>query len=207
VLASVGQDTGGELALMKKAFARGYQVDQVVLVYCLNDIGDLLPPQADATARVLDELDHSGWLLRDSYMLNLWYHHYRASRDPYLGNYCSFVRGAYQGSVWDRQQQRLAEFRDLIQAHGGHLAVVTFPLLQSLGPTYEYQFIHDELNQLWRKLEVPHLDLLPIYAGLPPSQLMVNRYDAHPNERANQLAAEAIAKWLPALSPGRNPGG
>ena len=45
VVAMVGLDTGGELALMKKAFAKGYQVDQVVLVYCLNDIGDLLSPR------------------------------------------------------------------------------------------------------------------------------------------------------------------
>ena len=189
VLAAVGLDTGGELALMKKAFAKGYQVDQVVLVYCLNDIGDLLPPQADATARVLAELDDSGWLLRSSYMLNLWFHHYRALRDPYLGNYCSFVREAYNGAMWEQQKERLKAFRDLVQAHGGHLAVVTFPLLNALGPNYEYRFIHDKLDQLWQELGVPRLDLLPVYEGLPPSQVTVNHYDAHPNERANKLAA------------------
>jgi lysophospholipase L1-like esterase len=173
VLAAVGLDTGGELALMKKAFAKGYQVDQVVLVYCLNDIGDLLPPQADATARVLAELDDSGRLLRSSYMLNLWFHHYRALRDPYLGNYCSFVREAYNGAMWEQQKERLKAFRDLVQAHGGHLAVVTFPLLNALGPNYEYRFIHDKLDQLWQELGVPRLDLLPVYEGLPPSQVTV----------------------------------
>ncbi len=114
VLASVGLDTGGEVALMKKAFARGYQVDQVVLVYCLNDIGDLMPPQADVTGRVLAELDNSGWLFRDSYMLNLWHHHYTASRDPYLKDYCSFVREAYSGALWEQQKERLKAFRDLV---------------------------------------------------------------------------------------------
>jgi lysophospholipase L1-like esterase len=200
VLAAVGLDTGGELALMKKAFAKGYQVDQVVLVYCLNDVGDMLPPQADATARVVAELDNSGWLFRNSYMLNLWEHHYRASRDPYLGNYCAFVREAYGGALWERQRERLKAFRDLVQAHGGHLAVVTFPLLNALGPNYEYRFIHDKLDGLWQELGVPQLDLLPLYEGLPPSRLTVNRYDAHPNERANQLAAEAIDKWLRQLN-------
>jgi lysophospholipase L1-like esterase len=200
VLAAVGLDTGGELALMKKAFAKGYQVDQVVLVYCLNDIGDMLPPQADATARVLAELDNSGWLLRNSYMLNLWYHHYKALRDPYLGNYCSFVREAYSGALWEQQKERLKAFRDLVQAHGGRLAVVTFPLLNALGPNYEYRFIHDKLDQAWRELDVPHLDLLPVYEGMAPIQVTVNRFDAHPNERANQLAAEAIDKWLQQLS-------
>jgi hypothetical protein len=132
-------------------------------------------------------------------MLNLWYHHFKASRDPYLGGYCSFVLEAYQGAVWEQQQKRLKAFRDLIQAHGGHLAVVTFPFLHALGPNYEYRFIHDQLNRLWQELGVPQLDLLPFYEGLPSSQLTVNRYDAHPNERANQLAAEAIAKWLPTV--------
>ena len=200
VLAAVGLDTGGELALVKKALAKGYQADQVVLVYCLNDIGDLLPPQADATARVLAELDDSGWLLRSSYMLNLWYHHYKALRDPYLGNYCSFVREAYSGAVWEQQKERLKVFRDLVQARDGHLAVVTFPLLNALGPNYEYRFIHDKLDQAWRELDVPQLDLLPVYEGLAPIQVTVNRFDAHPNERANQLAAEAIDKWLQQLS-------
>ena len=203
VLASVGLDTGNELALMKKAFARGYQVDQVVLVYCLNDIGDLMPPQADATGRVLAELDSSSWLWRNSYMMNLWHHHYTASRDPYLGNYCSFVREAYSGPLWEQQKERLKAFRDLVEAHGGRLAVVTFPFLHALGPNYEYQFIHDKLDRLWQEMGVAQLDLLSVYEGLPSSQLTVNRYDAHPNECANKLAAEAIDKWLQQLNSTR----
>jgi hypothetical protein len=196
VLASVGLDTGGELALMKKALAKGYQVEQVVLVYCLNDIGDLMPTGADATGRVLAELDNSGWLLRNSFMMNLWYHHYRAARDPYLGNYCSFVREAYRGPLWEKQMRRLKAFRDLVEAHGGRLAVITFPFLHVLGPHYEYRFVHDQLDRLWQGLGVPHLDLLREYDGIPSGRLTVNRYDAHPNERANQLAAAAIDKWL-----------
>ena len=196
VLARVGLDTGGELAFMRKIFARGYQVDKVVLVYCLNDVGDLMPAQAEATTRALDALDNSWWLLRNSYMLNLFYHHYRAARDPYLGNYCPFVREAYNGKVWEQQQKRLKAFRDLVQAHGGHFAVVTFPFLHALGPNYEYRSIHEKLDRFWRELGVPQLDLLPIYEGLLPRRITVNRFDAHPNEYANQLAAAAIDKWL-----------
>jgi len=85
----------------------------------------------------------------------------------------------------------------VVQAHGGRLAVMTFPFMQALGPHYEYQFIHDKLDQFWRELEVPHLDLLSVYKDLPPQQLTVNPYDAHPNEYANQLAADALNKFLP----------
>jgi hypothetical protein len=141
-------------------------------------------------------LDNSAWFIRNSYMLNLWYHHYRALRDPYLGNYCSFVFDAYNGAIWNEQRERLKAFRDLVAEHGGHLTVVTFPLMNALGPNYQYLFIHDKLDACWRELDVPQLKLLPVYQGLSPSQVTVNRFDAHPNERANLLAAEAIDKWL-----------
>jgi hypothetical protein len=132
-------------------------------------------------------------------MLNLWYHHYRAARDPYLGNYCFYVRDAYSGPLWEQQEERLKAFRDLVQSHGGHLAVVTFPFLNALGPNYEYRFVHEKLDRFWREQGVPHLDLLPVFEGLPVSRVTVNRFDAHPNEYANQLAAAAIDKWLQGL--------
>jgi hypothetical protein len=41
------------------------------------------------------------------------------------------------------------------------------------------------------------MDLLPVFAGLPrEEQMTVNRYDPHPNERANNLAAKAIEPFL-----------
>jgi lysophospholipase L1-like esterase len=199
VLARQGLDTGGELALVQKLLAHGYQLDLVVLVYCLNDIGDLMPAQAEATARALDALDQCCWIVRNSYMLNLWYHHYRAARDPYLANYCPFVRDAYNGKVWEEQKKRLKAFRDLVQAHGSHFAVVTFPFLDALGPNYEYRQVHEKLDQLWQALNVPHLDLLPVFDDLSPRRVTVNRFDAHPNEYANQLAAGAMDKWLQGL--------
>lgn len=196
VLAKVGLETGMELKLLQKAFARGYQVDQVVLVYCLNDIEDLMPTQTDAILRALAVIDNSPWLVRKSYMLNLFYHHYRASQDPYLGDYCFYVREAYKGPLWKQQQERLKAIRDIVQAHGGRLAVVTFPFLNALGPNYEYQSVHDVLGRFWQEQGVPHLDLLTVYADLPPSRVTVNRLDAHPNEHANKLAAAAMDKWL-----------
>jgi hypothetical protein len=117
------------------------------------------------------------------------------------------VREAYSGALWEQQTERLKAFRDLVRAYGGHLAVVTFPILHALRPNYEYRFIHDKLDRLWQELGVPHLDLLSVYEGLPSSRLTANRFDAHPNERANKLAAEAIDKWLQQLNaPRAGPG-
>ena len=196
VLANVGLDTGAEQILLNRAIAKGYQLDEVVLVYCLNDVGDLMPEESQAYEQIFANLDSGGWFVRHSYFVNLLYHRYKARQIPMLRNYFPFVRAAYSGPRWDLQKQRLKAFHDAVEAHGGRLAVMTFPFLQALGPRYEYQFVHDELDQFWLGLQVPHLDLLSVYKGLQPGQLTVNPYDAHPNEYANRLAAEALNNFL-----------
>jgi hypothetical protein len=196
LLAQPGFDTGAEVMLIEKALGKGYQLDQVVLVYCLNDVSDILPEWGKASAQIYAEVDNSGWLRRNSYFVNTLYHRLAVRRNPYLKKYFEFVRDGYRGAVWERQKQRLKAFRDLVAGGGGQLSVVTFPFFDELGPNYEYQFVHDELNQFWRELGVPHLDLLPVYKKLPASRLRVNHFDAHPNEYAHQLAAEVIDKFL-----------
>ena len=196
LLARPGFDTGNELQSVAACLTNNYQLDQVVLVYCLNDIGDLLPEGDAAIQRVYDEVDHSGWLRRHSYFVNTVYSRLSLSWNPDLKQYFQLMHAAYRGPVWGQQQQRLKELRDLVQSHGGRLSVVTFPFFQALGPNYEYQFVHVELDQCWRELGVPHLDLLSVYKGLPAKQLMVNRFDAHPNEYAHALAAATLDKFL-----------
>jgi hypothetical protein len=40
------------------------------------------------------------------------------------------------------------------------------------------------------------LDLEPVFREHPRENLTVNRYDAHPNERAHEIAADAIYNKL-----------
>jgi hypothetical protein len=202
LLARNGFDTGDEIAGLREVLAAGYQLQDVVLVYCLNDVADLQPEYAQMLAQVTAEAARTGWLRRHSYLVDFLYCRYRAWRDPRLRDYYPFVRDAYRSSLWQQQKQRLRLLRDLVQSHGGRLFVVTFPFLHALGPAYPWQSVHDELDQLWRDLNVPHLDLLPCYTNYPPARLTINRFDAHPNEFANQLAAEAMDKFLsPRLAP------
>ncbi len=196
VLAANGSETGGEINFLNLYTARGYQVDQVVLVYCLNDINDLLANWAQNLASVTNRVAARLPFYDDSYFLDLVYDRLTVARIPWVKNYFSYVREAYRGEKWEEQKQRLQALRDLVAARGGKLSVVTFPFLNALGPNYEYQFVHDELNAFWSKENVPHLDLLPVFRGFRPDQLTVNRFDAHPNELANKLAANAIDKFL-----------
>jgi len=204
-LAKFGWDTGTELEELRKYRRDGYQFDCVVLVYCLNDVADLFPDWAAALRRIQADAQRGGWLRQHSFFLDILYHRYRAAHDPYMQNYYDFVKQGYQGPTWEWQQQRLTALRDFVRTNGGTFAVVTFPFLQAVRTNYEYQPIHEKLDQFWARLHVPHLDLLPVFAGLPREQITVNRYDAHPNEYANKLAAKALDPFLADLARTNQP--
>jgi len=196
VLAKLGWDTGAEFRELQKYQRDGYRFDCVVLVYCLNDVADLFPEWSAGLQQINAEASRGNWLRRHSYFLDILYHRYLAAHDPYVKNYYDFVKRGYEGLTWELQKQRLTALRDLVRSNGGEFVVVTFPFLQSVGENYEYEAAHDQLNRLWAQLEVPHLDLLPVFAGLPREQITVNPYDAHPNELANALAANAMETFL-----------
>lgn len=196
VLARLGWDTGKELQELEKYQANGYRFDTVVLVYCLNDVADLFPEWTRALEEIQADAQRGGWLRNHSFFLDILYHRRMAANNPYVKDYYAFVKQGYQGEKWEIQKQRLSALRNVVESNGGKFAVVMFPFLQSLGTNYEYQSIHDELNRFWTELNVPHLDLLPTFAGVPREDLMVNAYDPHPNEFANSLAAKRIEAFL-----------
>ena len=196
MLAVPGADTGNELASMKACLANEYQLDEVVLVYCLNDVSDMMPERDEALKKIYADDARAGWLRRNSYLFNTLYHRISARRDPFFRNYFGFVRDGYNGPLWERQKARLAQYRDLIQSHGGRLSVVTFPFLQALGKDYEYEAAHIALDRFWHDQQVPHLDLLTVFRELPPRTLTVNSQDPHPNEHAHALAAPVIDRFV-----------
>ena len=196
VLAGNGLDTGAQLGFLDGFTQRGYEVDQVVLVYCLNDVNDLLADWNQAIEAAAGKVSRRLPFYEDSYFLDMLYYRFAVARIPWIKNYYSYVREAYYGEKWEEQKQRLRALGDLIESRGRKLSVVTFPFMNALGSNYEYQFVHDELNAFWQEQHVPHLDLLPAFKNCQPAQLTVNAFDAHPNEFANRLAARAINDFL-----------
>lgn len=197
VLAHPGFDTGFEGYLLKRLITKkNYQVENVVLAYCLNDISDMMPEWNEVATRFNTERTNRVWLLRNSCFLDLVYSRWQMTHNDQIQDYDISVEDAYRGPLWQKQQARLAAIRDLVQESGGHFYVVTFPFFSTLGPGYKYRSVHEQLDQFWTSLNVPHLDLLPVYENIPAKQLTVNSFDAHPNEYADSLAAAAIDKFL-----------
>jgi hypothetical protein len=196
VMAWTGVETGDEVTALTRTAGHGYDLDVVVLIYCLNDVSDLLPRWKELHDRLRRPPQVGGFLLDNSYLINTLYYRLRVRWEPDTADYFDWVRDAYTGPLWRRQLARLRALRDEVSRRGGRLLVVSFPYMHSVGPDYQFLEVHRQLDQTWKEWDVPHLDLLGVYDAGPASDLVVNRYDAHPNERAHRMAADAILPFV-----------
>lgn len=199
VFAINGWDTGPELDFVTHEIPKytngRYGFDEVVLVYCLNDICDIVPGMSELGQRVAKAYA-KGRLARSSYLFDMLRFLWIASTDDEIRTYFPQVQSAHAGTVWERQKARLVALRDFVASRGGRLSVVTWPMMNRLSADYPFRETHARLDAFWKSQGVAHLDLLGVFAGRSASDLVVGRFDAHPNEEAHRVAAEAVLKFL-----------
>lgn len=205
VFAELGLDTGGQAGLLSDALISGYQTDMIVLVYCLNDISDLLPEWQESLSETYDRVEDANFFVRHSFLANRCYFKLLSQGSFEVRDYFRIVYSAYDGPVWRQQQLRLRSIADLCRSQDCRLAVVLFPFVHEEAALASMQGIHSQLRQFWRRHEVPCLDLLSTFQNELPQDLTVNSSDAHPNERAHRLAADAIEAFLETLLSAHNP--
>jgi GDSL-like lipase/acylhydrolase family protein len=96
----------------------------------------------------------------------------------------------------------LTEFIERARRAGVPTGGVLFPALYGLadhGREYPFEYLHERVGKLYKDTQTPYLDLMPAFLTIrDPRTLVVNRWDAHPNAKANHLAAIAIFnRFLP----------
>ncbi|MEE8574913.1 MAG: SGNH/GDSL hydrolase family protein [Thermodesulfobacteriota bacterium] len=196
IFAKNGMNTDSGLRMINDLTKQGYEFDEVILVYCLNDSQYLVPGYKQMMRKIFAP-PSPAFLFENSFMLDTLYFRLIIAGNPTISDYHSFVIDTYAGKRWNEHKKRLKEFSDVIKrSKDGGLTVVTFPFLHSLGENYKFRDAHDSLDQFWRSLGVPHLDLLPVFEARRDTRLVVNPHDAHPNEAAHKIAAEAIGSFL-----------
>ncbi|MCG3134444.1 MAG: hypothetical protein HMLKMBBP_01750 [Planctomycetes bacterium] len=208
VVAANGWETGAEsdyvtVRIPERTGGR-YGFDVVVLAVCLNDLADL----ADSSWRTGDMIRafrDKGPLTRGSDLCDLLRFLWVASRHEELRSFFPHLAAAYEDGTWDRQAARLAEFAERIRSLGGTPVAVTWPLLDQMGPGYPFATAHARIAALWTRLGVPHADLLEAFRAEDPRSLVVGRFDAHPNERANAIAADFVLPLLDRVAAARRP--
>src|ERR1043166_1216730 len=99
LLAQPGWDTGDELDALRTAIRHGDQIDQVVLVYMLNDVADILPAWATSHQPTLADPAPPRWIQHHSYLVDALVHLIKFLREPDMRNYFEFVRDGYRGPI------------------------------------------------------------------------------------------------------------
>ncbi|MCE9634927.1 MAG: hypothetical protein K8T90_04410 [Planctomycetes bacterium] len=89
-----------------------------------------------------------------------------------------------------------AQFRMLARWRECRVGIVVYPMMIGSGAGYPLQACHDQVVRLARQEGLPVLDLAPTFDGEDRTALRVHEVDHHPNGRAHEIAARAIADWI-----------
>ena len=181
--------------MVETAVDLGYQVEVVVYTICLNDIEGFKESETGMQER-FDSQSPRFPLFRDTYFLNMLYFRVQQARLPEVRNYYANMAEFYKTSAWDRMRAELEKFHEYCRGHEIDLRIAIFPFLHNLGPDYPFDAGHERIAEFCRSAGVPCLDLKPVLLPHIAEGLTVNRFDAHPNERAHALAAEAMERQL-----------
>jgi hypothetical protein len=181
--------------LVERMQEREYRIDYLVYTICLNDIEGYEPAVVEMQKR-LDSQSPKFFLFRETYFLNMLYFRFLQARLPDVRNYYSMLPDSYRGPPWYGMRSKLDELHRLCQSHHIDLRIVIFPFLHNLEKNYTFDIAHERIRDYCQEANLACLDLKPVLLPHAGEGLTVNRFDAHPNERAHALAAEAIEKNL-----------
>jgi hypothetical protein len=184
-----GFTTGHEVRFIADLVQRG-ETNHVILGYCLNDPDDLLPP---GTGISRDHMWKPWWAPPASFAADFLWFRLLAARDPRMRSFFSWEKEAYADPrIFAAQAARFEAIASACRGAHVRLDVVVFPFFTGWGDGYEFDFAHDRVAGAWKDLGVPVLDLRDAYRGIAGGELMVNRFDGHPNARAHAIAAAAV---------------
>lgn len=118
-----------------------------------------------------------------------------ASRKEYVRYHASSFE---KPETYEPFRKSLQSIAASCKDNGTKIIAVIFPMFDfPFNENYPFQKTHEIIQSTLRSIEVPFLDLLPIYDGIPNEHLLVvPGIDNHPNEIAHRMAAERILLYL-----------
>ena len=194
-LSEPGTDLNWAFALVRELVDAGIRVETLVYVFCPNDI-EVYHPDHMEHVRELGELAPSCPLFRETFFLNLLYYRYKTASLPAARDYYGYLADYYSGEPWQRMRRQFDEFAEFCRAHRIELKVVIFPFLQDLAGDSPFDPARQIVRDYCRDRDLDVLDLYDTLHKHADENLTVSLFDAHPNPRAHELAAEAILPFL-----------
>ncbi len=194
-LADAGTDLHWQEELLRELYDNGHRIGTAVYVLCLNDI-ETFHERHKTYYNDLGKRAPQSFLFRDTYFFNWVYFRLRQFTIPDVRGYFEFVKEYYDGEPWQLMRVKLEQVHQMCRSRHTDFRVVVFPFLHSLGPDYPFQDAHRRIVDYCQEVGIPVQDLAPELAPSAAKGLTVNRFDAHPNELAHRLAAEALLQKL-----------
>ncbi len=194
-VADAGTDLHWIKNLSAKMFENGHKIDTMIYVLCLNDI-ETYHERHETYYQDLSRHNPQFFLFHDTYFFNWIYFRLRQFTVPAVKGYYSFVKDYYSGKPWQLMSAHIEAVHQNCLSHGTDFRVVVFPFLHNLGPDYPFRESHQTIVDFCESQHIRVLDLEPFLTPAAAKGLTVNRFDAHPNERAHQIAADAMLEKL-----------
>ncbi len=173
--------------------------DLILLAYVLNDAEPGPGEPLDRLRAPLERRKPAGasrWLHGASALYRLAWE--RLENDRQRRAFLFYYRALYGQPGWAAAREALDRLRELAAARGTPVVVLLFPIFDGpLDQSYPYRPLQELVaaEMRWREFRV--LDLLAAYRRVDPRRLALEPFtDAHPNELAHRLAAEAIRDYL-----------
>jgi lysophospholipase L1-like esterase len=172
-----------------------YEMAACVYVYNLNDV-DRFDPHTEDSLRAIQSSEPTFFLFRDTYLLNWLYIRAIAFQSTGAQSYYENLRRSYESEPWAKVRDLLKDLKQQCQEQGVDFRMVIFPFVNDVGENYPFRAAHERIVEFCKAEKIPVLDLEPTFRSHANENLVVSRFDAHPNERAHAIAAEAIENQL-----------
>lgn len=194
-----------------------YSPDMILIAYFINDLGNVHYNKIDNTQHpnyIRSSLNrqHWEWAIPFPY----WFEKVLVNNsDFYLflmrrydsllktmgirskKNYDSNTLAPYleKGKDWEYMLYYLYQMNAKAKKEGIKPIITIIPDFYKLKP-YPFKYIHQEVEKIANLINLPVLDLLPVFYGKDSFNLVVSKIDSHPNKLAHEMMAEEIYKFL-----------
>jgi len=193
-LGKPGYDIDGEIEVYNKE--KYLNFDIVVWEYFINDIqprnstGSPIITKSSQRTKILE------FISKKSFFLDYLYWRFSSVYDATIHDLEDADVDQYKNQKRLKVfEQQVSDFISSLKADNKKVVVVMFPSVALLGNNYP-TFITDKMVKLYKKNDVPVINLYPYYKNKKPEELKASRFDTHPNEKVHKLAADLLYEQI-----------
>ena len=190
--------------VLNKYFDRFGAVERVIYAYTLND------PSRSRLTYAMEQSIYDFMHLRENQLLEslppllgslnsraLRFFAARLARQRLSHDTVEWYKMLYEKNAgWMATQKKLDQMATFCRTNSSAMSLIVFPLFHDL-EDYPFAEIHRTLALSCRRIDLHHVDLLPVFAGKDERDYWVHPRDFHPNHRAHREAAEFLSTAIP----------